>query len=283
MSLALAITGGALAGAGVVLLFLAIRGIPRRDPGTPSRLPSPKSLRRTTVRTLVSVAAGLIVLVVTRWIVLAVAAGFLASVWHKLFGGTGEERRGIARLEALASWTESLRDTIAGAVGLEQAIPSTAAVAAPAIRPALNRLVDRLRIREPLPAALMRFADEIDDASADLVVAALVLNARLRGPGLREVLGELATSAREELDMRRRVEAARRSTRRSVQIIVSVTLGVAAMLILLNRQYVAPYGTVVGQVFLAISVALFALGVAWLRRLARVDTPDRFLASRDAA
>ncbi len=281
MSLALAVTGGAVAGVGLLLLVLAVIGLPRRDPATPSRIPSPKALRQTTVRALVAVGVGIVVLVVTRWIVLAVAVGGLAAVWHKVFGGTAEERRGIARLEALASWTESLRDTIAGAVGLEQAIPSTAAVASPVIRPALNRLVDRLRIREPLPTALMRFADEIDDASADLVVAALVLNARLRGPGLREVLGELATSAREELDMRRRVEAARRSTRRSVQIIVGVTLGVAAMLILLNRQYVEPYGTAVGQVFLAVAVALFAGGVMWLRRLARVEAPDRFLASRD--
>jgi len=39
-------------------------------------------------------------------------------------GGAAEERRAIARLDALASWTESLRDTIAGAVGLEQAIPA---------------------------------------------------------------------------------------------------------------------------------------------------------------
>ena len=55
-----------------------------------------------------------------------------------------------------------------------------------------------------------------------LMIAALILNARLRGPGLRDVLTALAESTREELDMRRRVEAARRSTRRSAQIVVGV-------------------------------------------------------------
>ena len=52
----------------------------------------------------------------------------------------------MARLEALATWTESLRDTIAGAVGLEQAIPCLAArgravaarTAGPAGRPAAH-------------------------------------------------------------------------------------------------------------------------------------------------
>jgi Flp pilus assembly protein TadB len=130
---------------------------------------------------------------------------------------------------------------------------------------------------------LQRFADDFDDPSADLVVAALILNSQLRGPGLRDVLTALASAAREELDMRRRIEAARRSTRRSVQIVVSVTLGVAGLLIVLNRNYVAPYGSFVGQVFLTISIALFAGGVFWLRRLARIAMPERFLTTRAVA
>nr|MDT0665424.1 hypothetical protein [Micromonospora sp. DSM 115978] len=126
-----------------------------------------------------------------------------------------------------------------------------------------------------------RFADDMADPSADLIVSSLVLNARLRGPGLRDVLGALATSAREELDMRRRVESSRRSTRRSVQIVVAVTLGVAGMLILLNRTYVEPYGTFVGQVVLTVVIALFAGGIMWLRRLARIEVPGRFLTGAD--
>ena len=65
-------------------------------------------------------------------------------------------------------------------------------------------MVDRLRVRVPLPVALQRFADEMDDAGADLIIAALILNSRLRGPGLRDVLTSLADSARAELDMRQR-------------------------------------------------------------------------------
>jgi Flp pilus assembly protein TadB len=219
-------------------------------------------------------------LVVTRWVVLAVTLGGLVALWDRFFGGAAEERHVIARLEAVATWTESLRDTIAGAVGLEQAIPATAATASPLIRPALNLLVDRLHIRQPLPDALRRLADDLDDASADLVVAALLLNARLRGPGLREVLTALATSVREELDLRRRVEAERRSTRRSVQIVVGITVGVAGLLTVLNPGYVAPYRSLLGQVVLVVVVALFAAGVAWLRRLARFEKPDRFLLNR---
>jgi Flp pilus assembly protein TadB len=273
----LALLCGAVVGGAVLLLIIAIRGTEPKDE-TPSLFRNRSAEnRKNLIRLGAGLAVGLVVLVVTRWLVLAVALGLLAVMADRFFGGTGEERRAIDRLDALATWTEALRDTIAGAVGLEQAIPATAVNAAPAIKPSLNLLVDRLRIREPLPSALMRFADDLNDPSADLIVAALVLNARLRGPGLREVLSALADSAREELDVRRKVAAERRSTRRSVQVVVAITLVMAAAMVLFNPTYMAPYRSFVGQVVLAVVIGLYALGLIWLRRLAKIEVPERFL------
>jgi Flp pilus assembly protein TadB len=138
-------------------------------------------------------------------------------------------------------------------------------------------LVDRLRARMPLAQALEHLADDMDDASADLVIAALILNARLRGPGLRDVLGALAKASREEVDMRQRVMAQRASTRRSVQIVVAVTLVMVLGLAVFNKSFVAPYGTFVGQLVLVGVIALFAAGFFWLRKLSDVETPARFL------
>lgn len=120
-------------------------------------------------------------------------------------------------------------------------------------------------------------ADEIDDASADIIIAALILNARLRGPGLRDVLGALAKSAREEVDMRQRVMAQRASTRRSVQIVVVVSVVFVLGLAIFNRGFVQPYSSAVGQLVLAIVCLLFAAGFWWLRKLSKIETPDRFL------
>jgi Flp pilus assembly protein TadB len=273
---------GAVVGGAILLLVVAIRGTSPRE-ATPSLFKRGGNVdnRKQLIRLGTGIGVGLVVLVITEWLVLAVALGLLAGLADRFFGGTGEERRAIDRLEALATWTEALRDTIAGAVGLEQAIPATAVNAAPAIKPSLNLLVDRLRIREPLPSALMRFADDLDDPSADLIVAALVLNARLRGPGLREVLSALADSAREELDVRRKVAAERRSTRRSVQVVVAITLLVAAALILFNPTYVSPYTSFIGQFVLFIVITLYAIGLVWLRRLAKIEVPERFLIRAD--
>lgn len=264
---------GGVVGAGVVLLVAALVGTPPKPPRPARR----SIVERVGRRTAIALGLGLLVLVLTRWPVAAAGAGVLVVTGPALFGGARLERQAIARIEGLAAWTESLRDTIAGAVGLEQAIPSTVYAAAPSIRPELRLLVDRLRVRTPLPVALQHFADDLDDPSADLVVAALVLNSRLRGPGLRQVLTSLSEAARADLDMRQRVAAGRSSTRRSAQIVMAFSLIVVVGLCVLNPGYVAPYGTPTGQVVLLVVAAFFAGGFWWMKRLSGIDVPARFL------
>jgi len=273
---------GAVVGAGVLLVVI---GMSERDDDAP--VTASRSLRDriqgNARRALFGVGAGLLILLLTGWPVLGIAVGLLVWFAPMLFGGVASEKRAMAKLEGLAAWTESLRDTIAGAVGLEQAIPATAYAASPAIRPALIRLTDRLRVRTNLPTALQGFADDLDDPSADLIVAALILNARLRGPGLRDVLTSLARSARADLDMRRRVAASRSSTRRSVQIVIGVTVAFVLGLAIFNRSYVEPYSSPVGQVVLVVVIGLFAGGFIWMRRLSEYEMPERFLLGKQEA
>jgi hypothetical protein len=151
----LGIVAGAVGGGGIFLLVVAIRGMPAR----------PKSARATRleqalrdmagVRGATALVLGALTLLATRWVVAAIGVALLALGWRSL-GGAASERKAIARLEGLAAWTESLRDTIAGAVGLEQAIPSSLRAAAPSLQEPLARLVDRLHTRTPMPEALRR-------------------------------------------------------------------------------------------------------------------------------
>lgn len=272
---ALAILSGAVIGLGIYVAVLAVVGLPQRPAGKPRRQKAPIGQRGR--RLLYGVVGGLVALVATRWIVAGIGIGLLVAFWDRIAGSSSIEKQAIARLEGLAAWTESLRDTIAGAIGLEQAIPATAVNAAAPIRPSLNLMVDRLRIREPLPVALTAFAEDLDDSSSDVICAALLLNARLRGPGLRDVLTALAESTREELDMRRRIEASRKSIRRSVRLVLLIVLTMMGGLSVLNRTYVKPYNSVLGQMMLLIIAALFLLGVLWLRSLAAPSKTERFL------
>jgi Flp pilus assembly protein TadB len=271
----LAVLSGAVVGLGLYVAVLAVVGLPERAPGKPRRQRA--SLNESGRRLAFGLGGGLLALIGTRWVVAGIGIGLLVAFWDKIAGSSKVEKLSISRLEALAAWTESLRDTIAGAIGLEQAIPATAVNAGAPIRPSLNLMVDRIRIREPLPSALAQFAEDLDDSSADVICAALLLNARLRGPGLRDVLTALAASTREELDMRRRIEASRKSIRRSVRLVLLIVLSMMGGLSVFNRTYVEPYNSVLGQLMLVIIAALFLAGLLWLRSLAAPSKTERFL------
>lgn len=246
--------------------------------------PAPSTSRTTTRLTAArnrlwkSALAVIVVALLTRWPVAAAAAGAVTWMWPALFGSKAEGRAHLARLESVAIWTESLRDTMAAAVGLEQAIIASAEAAPPAIATELNRLVGRLRAHVPVPQALAAFGEDLNDPSIDLVVAALIMNARLRGSGLTGTLTALAETARSELEMRTRVEESRKTLRRDSLTIVGVSLAFAGGVSLLARDYLEPYNSAVGQMMLVLVLACFIGGFAWIRRSSRIHPPERFLA-----
>jgi Flp pilus assembly protein TadB len=281
--LAALIAGGI--GAAILLLLHAVRGNTPAGPHPPGRLAGLVAGWRTPAaggRLALAAVVGVLTLVITGWPVAAVGVAALIVAWPALFGGHRAEQSRIIALEALVMWTESLRDTVSARASLEQAIPTTAAHAPAPIRPALIRLVGQLRARVPLDAALLALSSELNDASADKVIGALVLNTRQRGSGLATVLSALATSGRAELDLRRRISAGRASMRRSVQLVVAITVGFAGFLAVFSRDYVQPYRSVGGQVALAVVVGLFAASFLWLRRLAGGEPAAPFLNRPDA-
>ena len=132
----------AAAALGIVgLLHLARGRDPAAYPKQPTRPPrDPAQLRRAGL----AAALALGVLVVTRWPAAALAAGGLALLWPRVFGGAAAGRRELRKIEAIAVWTESLRDTSAAASGLEQAIPATVSSAPELLQRPLRDLSARL-------------------------------------------------------------------------------------------------------------------------------------------
>jgi Flp pilus assembly protein TadB len=279
-SAALAALLGGGTGLGLLLLAAGLRGHPADAPTAAARL----RLSRRQLRQLGAAAVtALLVLVVTRWVAAAAGAVLLVLCWDQVFGGTRRSRAATGRLDTLAAWTESLRDLVATGIALPEALPASVSSSSAVLRPALERLSERLASRDGLEQALRALGDDLDDGGADLVVAALLLNSRAQGRALEAVLTALATSLRSELHVRRTVEAERRSTRRAVQIVVTVTVVTALGLRLVNPVYVEPYATAAGQVVLAIVAAVFAVGFAWLARLSALPRSPRLLASGTAA
>lgn len=271
-------------GAGAVMIVVGLRAEPRSAARPANRLVVAVTRLRGPLlgpRLVAGVAAGPAIGWGAGWPVAGLAIVVLIVCWPALFGGADQRDR-IAELEALAAWTESLKDLVSGAAGLREAIPVSVDTASPLLRAPLTRLRGLLAARESLAAALPVLAADLDDPTAELVVAVLILNARSRGPGLANALAGLAESIREELELYRQIEAQRRGDRRSVQIMVGATACfAAAMAFLFPPQFSHPYRTLSGQFVLLIVLGIFAAAFAWMRRLARPDVPDVFLVKND--
>lgn len=271
----LVVLGAAGAGLGVVGVGWALLG--RRsgadDRGAPVHIARG---RFGPVRVLGILGAAVLGLAITGWPVAGVLAAGAATALPWLWAETADHRR-AERHEAVALWTEMLRDTLHASVGLSQAILATAPIAPEVIRSSVQSLAQRLEAGVPMARSLRAFADELDDASADAVVCALLLAAGARAQRLGDVLGALADATREDVAMRWRVETMRASARSGVRIVVVFSVGFVAALIVFAHGYLAPFATPVGELVLLGVGACDGLGLWLFVRLTRGAAPPRLL------
>lgn len=221
-------------------------------------------------------AAALAVYLLTGWPVGALLAAAAAWFLPALLGPDRDHARRLAVIDAVAAFTEMLRDTLTASAGLNQALTVASAHAPQAIRPAATRLAERIEDRGTTTRqALHAFADEIADPTCDLVALALASASEQPTRDLAALLSSLAATAREQTAMRTRIAVARARTRTAVRIVTGTTLALAAILLLADRHYLTPYNTAAGQIILLITGLLFGMGFSWLRRLGAVPEPGR--------
>jgi len=267
---------GMLAGLGICITAAGLTGASL----TPVKRPR-LAVDRLTLRAALAIGLGVVTAVLTGWPVAVVAAAAAGAVLPSVRRNSAQRRHALERSDAVATWAELLRDTMAGAAGLHEAIMTSARVAPPAIHPEIQTLSVRAE-HQPLSRALRRFAAEVHDPVGDSVVAALILSIEQQAGSLASVLGQIATNAREQAAMRQRVEASRARTYTSVRFIVIVTFSFAVGLVLLAPDYLQPFNTLEGQLALAVVLGLFAAAGWSLRRLGRAESPTRLWTEPEA-
>jgi Flp pilus assembly protein TadB len=268
---------GTILGSGVVLVAGGLGLIPlstgRQSPGASTATTgagSDRSLLGALGRRrdfAIAGLAGLVALVITRW-PMAVPLAVLAVLGSRGVAGNPTKSR-IEQLEAIAAWTEMLRDTLAGAAGLTQALIATAPISPKALRPQVSALAARLNAGVSIVAALAQLADDIGDPAADTVVACLVMAASERAQRLSELLGALADTTREEVAMRLGVEASRASSRTAMRMITGFSFGLLGLMAVFARSYLSPYRTAAGQLVLVFVGCLYGLGLLLMARMVR--------------
>ncbi len=276
----LAVAVGATVGLGLFIGVAALVGDPS-SARAGHRVEIPPWLSdRLALRASLAVVATVLVWLVTGWPVGGLLAGAGAMAAPNLIGAKARRRHAVARIEAIAGWAEQLRDVMAAADGIQSAILTTAPLAPEPIRREVRRLADRLVQQERLSIALRRFADEVAHPLTDMIVTSLLIASERQGR-LADLLGEVAASARATATMRLRVEAARARTYVTTRLIIGVTIATATWLVLVRRDYLAPFDSVGGQVMLVVIGAVFAVSGVLMQRMARPDEQARLLVGAD--
>lgn len=263
---------GAMVGAGLVVAVTAARGTtgprtrrpPRRERGPHGRL----------VRFGTGAATAVVVLAATGWPVAGLVAGLAAAGLPGALDGRRRSADQRSTVEAIAAWTEMLRDAVASGRGIQEAVSLTAPLAPAALRPATMTLRAR-SVRGPLAPALRAFAEEVADPMADLVAATLTLAATREVRELGDLLGALARTTRQRAALRLAAEAGRAGMLTTARSIAGVTVALLSGLVIFQPAYLAPYTTPAGQLVAVAAAAWFALGFWGLARLGRPSPPRR--------
>ncbi len=260
------------------LLFVigvAVAVLPAGD--APTITMSTGDVRKLGARFVGACFAGLLVLIVSGWVLPGVVVG--AGAFWAIGGWQRRDRVGdaeIARLDALASWIENVRDVLMAGEQPVGAIASTVGACPPIIRPHIRRLAAGLSRQDP-DIVFRRFADDLDDPLADLVAAGLAIAIR-RGARTVPVLTALAEQTRQQVDRRRLIEAERAPTRREVQALTLIMGTLVVLLLVFGRsQYLDAYDTTGGQLFLGVALAGYTALIVRVQKLAAFPRPSRFL------
>ena len=265
--------GGAVVGFGLLVVAAGLAGVQWR----PRVAVLPRwDVDRALLRAGLGAAGFVGAWLATGWPAGAVVAAAGGLVLPSLAGARARRADAVARIEAIAAWAEQLRDVMAAASGIQEAIVVTAPLAPAPIAAEVGRLSEALSRRERLGSALATFADEVSHPLADLVVTSLTLASDRQGR-LGEVLSEVARSARQTANMRLRVEAARARTYVTTRLIVGITAAITVWLVVFRRDYLAPFDTAAGQVMVIVIGAIFAIAGAVMQRMARPIEPARLL------
>jgi hypothetical protein len=274
MPILLAAAAGALAGFGLWLGITAVRGI-RVLPDARRLVPRAVPTERATAWLAIALVAGVTVGLVTGWPVAGLGVGLGVLIGPAALGGNARRAQEAATADAIATWADMIRDTMAGASGLEESLIQTAAVAPTAIRPQLQEFAQRLR-HQPLEVALDSLARDLHHSSADLIVASLAAAARLEARDLGPLLARLAEAIRGDVRMKSRVEIGRARIRTSARIAVTITAATVAFLYVFARNLLEPYDTPAGQAWLLVVTAVFFGAGYMLHRYSRLEAPERF-------
>jgi len=255
---------------GVIIMMAANRGMMPTLSNTDERY----GFGLIPLRVALGAVIAFVMYVFTNWPVAAFYGGLAGFLGPSQWLASQRRRESIERVEAIATWAETLRDTMAASAGLQEALRLSAAVAPIPIRAEVRALVARLQ-HQSVPQALRKFAGEMKHPLADQVVASIILASMRSAGSLRPVLALTSAAARDTGAMWRQVESSRTNAHQQARLAVVISLGLMSFMVAQNREFLEPFDSIVGQFFLFLFLGAFFGSGVMLYRMSRPVVAER--------
>jgi tight adherence protein B len=190
-----------------------------------------------------------------------------------------ESTRQRKRLESFASAWPDFLALVRGRVAAGATVPDAFVVAAERspepLRTAAAAVAQSVAFGDGFGPALERLAAELDDPTADRVLATIAAAHRSGGGRVGQIISSLGASVADELRLRRAHVAALTEQRMTALVALVAPWGLLALTIVTNPQAAASYATATGTVIVAIGLVSTGVGYLAARRAAQLSRPPR--------
>ena len=176
-------------------------------------------------------------------------------------------------------WPELVDDLASGVragLSLPQAMTALVAQVPIEIKPTLEQMLANYRLTGDFHSAMLQFANELNDPSADQFVAALVLASDLGGADFASLLRVLAENLRAQLSLTGEIKARQSWTVNGAKLAISapwLTVGVLSTRADARESYFSSGGIKLLEACLLVSLCAYWL----MNRIGRLPAASRIL------
>jgi tight adherence protein B len=274
-------------GTGVYLIYEGLttagpQTVAARSVGAVERMLARTGLRGATRRDILLVSGSTAVLsggavqLALGWGVVSVVAAGLGAVAPIAYLIRRNDRRRTELQEAMVEAIGQLRDAIRTGLSVPEALIGLARGGPAVLRPELTTLVREMRLMG-FESAVGAMQERLADPVFDVVAASLLLNDRLGGRNVSQVLDRLAHATRAQLRIHDELRALQARNVLSARIVAAVPIVVLVAIRQLNPTYLSIFSDWSGQVLLAGCLLSILVGYASMRWMMRLPAERRVL------
>ena len=219
---------------------------------------------------------GTLAQVLLGWPLMTVLCAAFGAAAPVLYFAERHDRRRARVQEAMSEAIGQLRDGIRSGLSVQEALIGLARNGPAPLRDEFASLVREARLLGFEPA-LRKMRERLADPVFDVVATTLVLNDRVGGRNVSQVLDRLTQATRAQQRVHQELRAQQSRNVLSARIVAGVPLAVLIAIRWISPEYLDLFNGVWGQLLLVGCLGSVAIGYLAMRWLSRLPAEERVL------